>query len=73
MADIAKLKRTITITTMSGATFTVADTDECSPASLALAQFKRGGVMEFVADGDEYFVPTTAVDNIKVEYASDSE
>lgn len=70
---ITHIKKEITITTSARATFTVTDTDECMLASLAFAEFRRGGIMHFFVDDDDYFVPTSAVDNIKVVLLDDSE
>lgn len=66
-------KRTITITTGAGATFTVTDTDDCKLASMALAEFKLGGIMHFFVDDDDYYVPASAVDSIKVVVEAESE
>ena len=68
-----KIKRTLTITTNHGDTFSISDSDDEMTASLLLAQFKRGGVLNFTDNGDEYFVPSASVDSIKVEIAADSE
>lgn len=62
-------KKEIVITTKAGATFTVTDTDDCKLASMALAEFRRGGIMHFFVDDDDYFVPASAVDSIKVTLA----
>lgn len=70
---IEKIKRQITITTIHGDTFTVTDTDDCSPASMTLAEFRNHGIMTFDVDDDTYLVPASAVDSIKVEIITDSE
>ena len=57
----------ITISTVKGDTFTVTDSSECKMASMALAQFKLGGVMSFLVEGKEMLVPPSAVDSVKVE------
>ena len=72
-SGISRIKRELTITTHHGDTFTVSDTDDCSDASLTLAQFKNGGIMTFVVEGAEYYVPASSVDSVKVEIQSDSE
>lgn len=70
---INKIMRTITITTNHGDTFAVADTEECMAASMALAEFKGGGVLCFQVAGEgegeyfDYYVPASSVDSIKVE------
>lgn len=73
MDSITNKLRKITITTAHGDTFDVTDTEECRIASLALAQFKRGGIMNFQVDGADYCVPASAVDSIKVEDADSEE
>ena len=68
---ITHMKKSIVITTTAKATFSVIDTDECMIASLAFAEFRRGGVMHFFVDEDDYFVPASAVDSIKVTLLDD--
>ena len=65
--------RDITIKTIGGATFTATDTADDSSASLILGEFKRGGIMCIADDDDTYFVPASAVDNIKVSIVDESE
>ena len=61
--------RTIVITTIGGATFTVADTVECAAASAALGQFEAHGIMNFTTENGAAEVPFHAVDNIAITVA----
>ena len=58
--------RTIEITTLTGGQFIVTDTEDCKIASMAFAEFRRGGVMYILVDDEEYYVPSSAVAIIKV-------
>ena len=62
----AGMLRTIEITTLTGGKFIVTDTEECKSASMAFAEFRRGGVMYILVDDEEYYVPSSAVAIIKV-------
>lgn len=62
----------VVITTMDGATFSVSDTVECPVASSALSQIQNGRGAYVQVGNDTYYVPSSAVANIKISY-SDSE
>ena len=71
MAYTKKLA-TIIITTLDGGTFNVADTLECPAATSALASLQNSNGAYVKVGDDTYYVPSSAVANIKVTY-SDSE
>lgn len=69
--------KTITIKTIHGDVFTIADTEDCRKASMAFAQFMNGGTMYFTVEDEgvlyRYYVPASAVDSIRVEDTEEAE
>lgn len=63
----------IVITTVDGAVFSVADTIECPVASSALASIQNGKGAFIQVGDDTYFVPSSAVSNVKVSYTDSEE
>lgn len=68
MAYTKKLA-SIVITALDGSTFNVADTLECPAASSALASFRNGNGALIAVGDDTYYVPSSAVANVKVTYS----
>lgn len=71
MAYTKKLA-SIVITCLDGSSFSVADTVECPMASSALASLENNRGAYIRVGDDLYYVPSSGVANIKIEY-SDSE
>lgn len=64
---------TIVITTLDGGSFTVADTVECPAAASALASFQNSNGAYVKVGDDTYYIPSSAVANIKVTYTESEE
>lgn len=72
MAYTKKLA-TIVITTLDGGTFNVADTLECPAATSALASLQNSNGAYVKVGDDTYYIPSSAVANIKVTYTDSEE
>ena len=56
----------IEITTVNGATFAITDTEGCPTASIAYSELTSGRGVRVTVGEDEYYIPATGVENIKV-------
>lgn len=72
MAYTKKLA-SIVITALDGSTFNVADTIESPAASSALASLQSGSGAFITVGDDTYYIPSSAVANVKVDYSESEE
>lgn len=64
---------TLTVTTNSGATYTITDTVDCPYASQALNEIKSGRPFYVSTEDGEYLVMGTAVESVRMVYADSEE